>query len=217
MGLSIQVGQRLFSKRDRFREVSIFRSRRFKEFITLSNRVMFSSGSRFVCSRVIARIPVAMRPGMGGILVVNNNSNKITERLVRCPRVRDVSIIRSSGVFISMYTRVFPSVTRKLGSREIGVCCRSNLQFLQGGGTECSLVVGSSASPLKRARKLFAGRFCKDYCGTLESSKVVICRRKDPFCSRSRIRYEGVREGIFQSFPIDEICRTRVPAYPSKC
>lgn len=213
----MEVRRRLFSKRDSCRGVSIFGSCRFNGVITLSNRVIFSSASRFVCSRVIARIPVTIRPGTGGVLVVNNNSNNITGRLVGCPSIRRVSIIRASGVFISMYEQFFPRMTYKLRSREVSVFCSSNLQFLHEGRSRCSLVVGSSASPLKRARKLFAGRFCKDYCGTLGSSKVVICRRNDPFCSRSRLRYQGVREGICGSFPVDEMCRTRVPAYPSNC
>lgn len=211
------MGHRLFSERDSCREVSVFRAPRFNHILALSKGMVLARHSRFVCSRVVARIPVTVRGRTGRVVIVKTKSNNIIHRLAECSEIERVSLMRVSPVIIRTYHTCLPRGTYELSSEEMRLRCRGTLHFVQEYRTGCSLVVMSSSSPFNPSRKLFAHRFCKGYCGTLGRSKVVIGRRKDPFCTRSTRTVRQDRGEVTDAFRVDHICRTRVPAFTTNC
>lgn len=193
------------------RSLVVFRGTTFNHMVTLSNMMRAARHSRFVCRRVVARIPLLTRNRTGRILVVNNNSNTVLHRMAQRGGIRSVAVIRVSTNIMSFYHRCLPGRgTNDCSSPHFGLIVSSNIGFIGRADRAFSIVVSSYASPVNPNRDLFASTFCRNYGHYLGPNNVFITRGNIYFLRRRRTVSD--RHGLDRCFDSINFCRTTVPA-----
>ena len=191
-GLSLDVeGENLYSKKSKFQQVDIFKSKTLGNVLTLDGLMMTTVEDEFFYHEMIAHIPLCSHKNPENVLVIGGGDGGTVREVLKHPSVKNVDLCEIDALVIEASKMFLPSIAGKLDDKRVNIYVEDAIEFIKTKKNCYDVVLVDSTDPMGPGVGLFTEEFYTNVKESLKKGGIVTPQSESPFANNNEmiIRY----------------------------
>ncbi|CAM2068308.1 polyamine aminopropyltransferase [Sulfidibacter corallicola] len=176
-----RVLESIYSKRSRFQQVDLVRTKGHGLMLFLDGLVMCSERDEFVYHDMITHVPMFVHPDPRRVLIIGGGDGGTAREVLRHKGVEHCTMVEIDGDVVDVCKEYFHQTSCSLGDPRLDLRIEDGVRFMAETDQKFDVVMIDSTDPIGPATPLFGEAFYKDVHRVLAEDGIAVAQGESPF------------------------------------
>ncbi|KAG7227072.1 hypothetical protein INR49_022419 [Caranx melampygus] len=207
--MSLQVEEVLYSKKSKFQDVMVFKSKTYGNVLVLDGVIQCTERDEFAYQEMIANLPLCSHPCPKKVLIIGGGDGGVLREVVKNPLVESVVLCEIDEDVINVSKKFLPGMAKGFFSPKLTLHVGDGFEFMKQNQDAFDVIITDSSDPVGPAESLFKESYYQLMKAALRNGGIL-CSQVAPFGADKEM-WTFCRT----LFPVVDYAYSTIPTYPS--
>lgn len=178
----------LYSKKSKFQQVDIFKSKTLGNVLTLDGLMMTTERDEFFYHEMIVHIPLNSHKNPENVLVIGGGDGGTVREVLLHDNVKRVDLCEIDKDVIEASKKFLPSISGKLDDKRVNIYVEDAIEFIKNKKNLYDIVLIDSTDPMGPGVGLFTEEFYTNVKESLKEGGIVTPQSESPFANPEEMK-----------------------------
>ena len=212
-GQTIETTEHLFSKKSKFQQIDIYRTRKLKTMLMLDGIIQLTGFDEFAYHEMMAHLPFYTHHAPEKALVIGGGDGGVLRELARHPELKELHICEIDHEVIEACRKYIPETACGFDDPRVRIHIGDGSQFVRENPNAFDIIIVDSTDPGGPGEPLFGEQFYRDLKAALRPGGVVASQSESPYLLPDIVsRLNRLTHNIFN---YSDYAVIQIPTYPT--